>query len=143
MKLSQGKTDKGVVLILASETQAEVFQINAADIQLRKLGAAIPERVVRPGDDPDKTTMFVILPTIGMALPGAVNMEKLPDLLTALGKLVNIVEGTREKRWVNAGRRLKDTPEWAALYSAVAAMNRPNEKKTDGKENRAAEPSGQ
>ena len=40
------------------------------------------------------------------------------DLLTAVNNLVEIVEGVRNVRWAYDQWRLKDTPEWCALYSA-------------------------
>jgi hypothetical protein len=138
MKLSAGKIPTGVAVIGASENQAEVFQIRTLEAQLEKLGAAFRRQFVRPGDDPDKATIMFVLPLAGSTkvLPfdsTSVDLTKLPDLLDALSKVVRIVEGTKEKRWVASGRRFKDTPEWAQLYVAINAMK----PKEDGDKNRA------
>jgi hypothetical protein len=39
-------------------------------------------------------------------------------VLAAVNNLVEIVEGVRSVRWAHDQLRLKDTPEWCALYSA-------------------------
>ena len=44
--------------------------------------------------------------------------EEIESLLAAVNNLVEIVEGVRNVRWNYDGFRLKDTPEWCALYSA-------------------------
>jgi hypothetical protein len=137
MKLSAGKVPMGVAIIGASENQAEVFQIHTLEAQLEKLGAAFQRQFARPGDDPDKATVMFVLPLAGATkVPfdsTSVDLTKLPDLLNALSKVVKIVEGTKEKRWVASGRRFKDTPEWAQLYVAINAMK----PKEDGNKDRA------
>ncbi|MES2367368.1 MAG: hypothetical protein V4563_15940 [Pseudomonadota bacterium] len=41
------------------------------------------------------------------------------DLILKARDLVNLIEGIQSVRWHYEGRRLKDTPQWAAFYVAV------------------------
>ena len=45
--------------------------------------------------------------------------------------LMDIVEGVRGERWVANGRRLVDTPEWCAFYTAVKREQRKEPTCTD------------
>lgn len=45
-------------------------------------------------------------------------------LVDAAKRLREIVEGVRSVRWNHEGRRLKDSQEWCAFYSALAALER-------------------
>lgn len=49
------------------------------------------------------------------------------DLRQKSADLIAIVEGIKSVRWAHNGRRLKDTPEWAAFY---VSANKANEKLT-------------
>ena len=46
-------------------------------------------------------------------------MERLQNKLKGVEQLIEIVEGVRNERWAANGVRLKDTPEWCALYVAA------------------------
>jgi len=52
--------------------------------------------------------------------PGAAERLRL-----AVDKLMQIVEGTRYRRWSADGKRLTDTPEWCELYCAWCAIKFP------------------
>jgi hypothetical protein len=58
--------------------------------------------------------------------------EEIESLLAAVNNLVEIVEGVRNVRWNYDGFRLKDTPEWCALYSAWSNQGA-SPAKADGK----------
>lgn len=47
-----------------------------------------------------------------------VRADEHDKLVAAVNNLVEIVEGVRNVRWAYDQWRLKDTPEWCALYSA-------------------------
>jgi len=47
-----------------------------------------------------------------------VRADEHEKLVVAVNNLVEIVEGVRNVRWSYDQWRLKDTPEWCALYSA-------------------------
>ena len=47
-----------------------------------------------------------------------VRFAEYQKLLAAVNNLVEIVEGVRNVRWSYDQFRLKDAPEWCALYSA-------------------------
>ena len=49
-------------------------------------------------------------------------------LLAAVNNLVEIVEGVRNVRWSYDQWRLKDTPEWCALYTAWRRAGLPDAK---------------
>ena len=44
--------------------------------------------------------------------------DEVEAVMVAVNNLVEIVEGVRNVRWEYDQWRLKDTPEWCALYSA-------------------------
>ena len=46
------------------------------------------------------------------------NAELLVALADSIESLMAIVEGVRSERWESSGRRLVDTPEWVAFYTA-------------------------
>jgi hypothetical protein len=57
--------------------------------------------------------------------PGsAARHDALTELQLRVEHLMEIVEGVRNERWAADGRRLKDTPEWCALYVARCALQR-------------------
>lgn len=56
-------------------------------------------------------------------------LSPLDRLVEASKGLREVVEGVRSERWVADGRRLKDTREWCAFYSALAnfKLSSPNQ----------------
>lgn len=59
-----------------------------------------------------------------VALCSAARHDALTELQLRVEHLMEIVEGVRNERWAADGRRLKDTPEWCALYVARCALQR-------------------
>lgn len=64
-------------------------------------------------------------PALGLAPCSAARHDALTELQLRVERLMEIVEGVRYQRWVgDLGGRLKDTPEWCALYVARCALTR-------------------
>jgi hypothetical protein len=52
-------------------------------------------------------------------------------LVAAVNNLVEIVEGVRNVRWAYDQWRLKDTPEWCALYTAWSKQGASDRRSND------------
>lgn len=50
-------------------------------------------------------------------------LKRLREIEAGSTAMKEIVEGARNERWAADGRRLKDTPEWCALYCALSEPN--------------------
>ena len=61
-------------------------------------------------------------------LPPEPVTREIKQLLLACNGLIDIVEGTKSKRWANGcgGGRFKDTQEWAKFYVAWCELMRPH-----------------